>query len=295
MFYQFSLPEWLVPYFGLPPVRASSIGLTGAEMVFPCMRCLPMGWSHSPYLAQVGHQNMIQLFTSIPHSSLVMPGHDHYINRTRLAVYIDDVTFIGHSKEDVQAQVDDYIHGMNIAHMPVSMDKIIPPSEDGVESIGMLIDGRARRICLHPSKASKLLRDTQALIRSGYCTRLSLQSIVGRWTWPMLIRRPSLSIFSSVYSWIQRASHRAAPLPVQVIRELTAACGFSRYCMRISLLHSPPSLSVQMLLLLGRVFLISHLIFLLWNVYRRMPSPIWIYIILILFNPLVYFNSHRRI
>ena len=225
MFYQFALPLWAIPYFGLPPVKASSIGMSGEDIVWPCMRCLPMGWSHSPYLAQIGHQHLISLHTTIPHVNLVLPGHDYKLDRTRLAVYIDDVTFIGHDVDEVKANVDQYISGMNRAHVPVSMDKLIPPTDTGVECIGMMIDGKSRRMQLHPTKALKLLQDTYALIHYGYANQRAMQAIIGRWTWPMLIRRPALSTFSAVYAFIQRTSRRIAPLPHQVIQELTTACG----------------------------------------------------------------------
>ena len=59
-FHRFVLPEQYRPFFALPAVRAGDIGLAdqyGADtMVFPCASRLPMGWSHSVFLAQSAHE-----------------------------------------------------------------------------------------------------------------------------------------------------------------------------------------------------------------------------------------------
>lgn len=39
-------PEWMHPYFALPLIRASDVGLEkiyGDELIFPCLTTLPMG------------------------------------------------------------------------------------------------------------------------------------------------------------------------------------------------------------------------------------------------------------
>jgi len=58
-FFQFALPEWMVPWFGLPAVLTSELSALGLDLGFrpdeviaPCLRVLPMGFSHSPFLAQ---------------------------------------------------------------------------------------------------------------------------------------------------------------------------------------------------------------------------------------------------
>ena len=58
-YHRLRLPKWLRPYFALPPVRAGDIGLDGFApdaLVYPCCTTLPMGWSHSAYLAQAAHE-----------------------------------------------------------------------------------------------------------------------------------------------------------------------------------------------------------------------------------------------
>jgi hypothetical protein len=56
------LPEWLVPYFGLPPVDLRELGLlipgvTG--VVHPVCLTVPMGWSHAVLVAQIDHEHIL--------------------------------------------------------------------------------------------------------------------------------------------------------------------------------------------------------------------------------------------
>ena len=61
-FHHFAIPLWLSRYFGLPPVRASDLNLTGktidgkllasADLVYPVPRTLPMGFSWAMFFCQ---------------------------------------------------------------------------------------------------------------------------------------------------------------------------------------------------------------------------------------------------
>jgi hypothetical protein len=57
----------------------------------------------------------------------------------------------------------------------------------------------------------------------GSTTGLHLSHIVSSWTWCMLLSRPALSIFSVVYSFIQRASKREFEIWPSVRKELINA------------------------------------------------------------------------
>src|SRR5262249_26316860 len=59
-YHRIRIPGWLQPWFALPSVRAGDVGLGeqyGPEtLVYPCCATLPMGWSHSVYVAQASHE-----------------------------------------------------------------------------------------------------------------------------------------------------------------------------------------------------------------------------------------------
>eukprot|EP00973_Karenia_brevis_P019821 2717381-Karenia_brevis.AAC.1 len=63
-FYQFELPAELRPFFGLPAVLSADVflGKDGprSQKVFPCLKVLPMGWSHAMWWCQLLHRRIIE-------------------------------------------------------------------------------------------------------------------------------------------------------------------------------------------------------------------------------------------
>src|SRR6185503_8433417 len=99
--------------------------------------------------------------------------------------------------------------------------KSIKPTADGVECIGIFVDGREHSISLSAARMDTLCARTAALLDRGECTGLELAHTVGQWTWAALVRRPSLAVLSSVYRFITRAGRRCWTLWPTVRRELT--------------------------------------------------------------------------
>ena len=65
-YHRLRVPAWLRPYFALPPVPRHQVAVDesesagdNTEMLFPCLTALPMGWSHSVYLAQIAHEHIV--------------------------------------------------------------------------------------------------------------------------------------------------------------------------------------------------------------------------------------------
>ena len=86
--------------------------------------------------------------------------------------------------------------------LPTQLSKRVIPTCNGVDIVGLFINGISHRISLHPHKLLRLITDTQVLITRRVITGTDLQRIVGRWTWAALVRRSSLSIFNSVYAFV---------------------------------------------------------------------------------------------
>jgi len=67
-FYRFEIPESWRPYFALPPVRASEVGLGhifGADtLIYARFRRLPMGFSHAVLLTHSAHIHMLAQLSS---------------------------------------------------------------------------------------------------------------------------------------------------------------------------------------------------------------------------------------
>lgn len=228
-YHRLVLPAWLRPYFALPPVRAGDVSPELANqyglstLVYPCCTRLPMGWSHSVYLAQQAHEHFLSTCTSLLPADRLTASSDRFVNRARHAVYIDDLNLLGHDRLRLEQLQDEYIAAVQTRGLVVKWTKVVCPSLSGVEVIGVAIDGRAHTFGLSVPKLRKLQVDTAVLLRRGSCTGLELQRLVGRWTWAMLARRPALSTFNAVYRFCQVAGARLFTVWPTVRRELQVA------------------------------------------------------------------------
>ena len=229
-FYRFRTPEWMHPYFGLPAVKAGLIGKSaeyGADtLVWPLFTVVPMGWSHSVLLTQQAHEHMLDTapeLHSLRRTERITNTSDFNVDRVRHAVYIDDVIFIGRNKSQVEAAQSAYVGVANARHLPVKPSKVVPPSADGIEGLGMVIHGREHTVGVSVDKLEKLCHDTYTLLRAGLASGRRVAELVGRWTWSMLVARPALSVFNAVYKYIETAGGRLFTLWPTVKIELWTA------------------------------------------------------------------------
>jgi hypothetical protein len=65
-----------------------------------------------------------------------------------------------------------------------------------------------------------LQRDTMVLLGRGSCTGRQLSSLVGRWTWALLVRRPCLAVLGAVFRFQQCAGNRRFAIWRSVRQEL---------------------------------------------------------------------------
>jgi len=229
-YHRLSLPAWLRPYLALPAVPAGAVGAPGAptDLVYPMFTTLPMGFSHAVYLAQIAHEHLLD--TCVPSFSAVdrvRTGGDPRVDRMRHAVYIDDIVVLGHDESQVRRAMQQYIDACPAHGLLVPPPKIVWPSAEGVECLGLEIHGTDLTVCVLPSKLAALRRDTWALLRRGMCSGLELQQLMGRWTWACLVRRHSLSAFNSVYRFSRCAGRNVYTLWNSVRNELAVAIGLA--------------------------------------------------------------------
>ncbi len=226
-YHRLVLPEWLQPYFALPPVPSSLVGLPGPDvLVFPCCRTLPMGWSHSVYVAQVAHEEVLQRSGFLPSDRLLLGG-DFRLDRVRHQVYIDDLMCFGQDRAEVQARQDAYIAAVTKVGLAPKQSKVVLATSGRVECLGVEVDGSALTIGLSPLKLWALVESTRSLIATGVCSGIDLLRLIGRWIWALLPCRPALSVLGSVFVFVQKAGKRRFVLWRSVVRELTTLCGLA--------------------------------------------------------------------
>jgi hypothetical protein len=228
-YHSFKAPVWMRKYFGLPPVRAGELGLSGFDpdtLVYPMLITLPMGFSHAVFLAQAAHVHLAASDPAALPDELITGTSDLRLDRVRLVIYIDDVVFAGPNRQAVSARMQAYLLYMRSRGFYFKAKKIVEAC-DRVDALGLDLDGARRTIALSPRKMLTLVADTEMLIASGSCSGKVLSRLVGRWVWAMLVRRPALSIWSAVYRFISVAGDRVFSLWPSVQRELRIAAGLA--------------------------------------------------------------------
>jgi hypothetical protein len=154
----------------------------------------------------------------------------------RVQTYIDDTVFYGLTEQTVRSVQDRYVGCVSAAGLLVRPSKCVPPTCDGLECIGLEVDGRAHTVGLSSSKLDALIRDTLSAVRSRRVSGHALSRLVGRWSWAFLACRSAFAAFSAVYRFIECAGHALFTLWPSAARELRAAVGlapvlFSTMCM----------------------------------------------------------------
>ncbi len=193
MFYRFSIPEWLSEYFGLPPVRDTNTG----QLKFPCLRVLPMGFSHSVLLAQTAHIRILQ--HSLEGSGCVnVSGSKPVALGSAFFEYIDDHGIFGVDEERSRTLMEATLKSLNDAGLPPKPSKtVLPGAAPTVDCLGMALhdDGV---VMPSQSQLNRIITDTQRILATPTTIqRRFLESTLGRWIWILLLNRPLLSVISS--------------------------------------------------------------------------------------------------
>lgn len=228
-YHRLRLPDWMRPYFALPPVSASAVGMAdqfgAGTMVYPCCATLPMGWSHSVLLAQTAHEHVLNTLTSLQQSSRITTTNDTVVDRVRHQVYIDDLNIFGYDADEVRKVQDEYVGVVESLGLVVKPSKVVRPTASGVECVGLEVDGTAHTVGVSAAKLERLRVDTLAALSVETMTGIDLSRLVGRWTWACLACRPSLSVFSAVYRFIESARGRTFRVWNSVRNELRTVMG----------------------------------------------------------------------
>ena len=230
-YHRLRLPAWMWPWFALPPVRAADVGLGHRfgdnTMIHPCCKTLPMGWSHSVLLAQLAHEHFLNTCTDLSPNDRITVDNDPLINRARHQVYIDDLIIFDTDPDRAERLQNAYVKAITQRGLIVKQSKVVKPTADGCECIGLEVDGRHHTVGVSASKLEALCVDTLRVVSSGRCTGFDVATLVGRWTWAMLANRPSLACFNAVYQFADCAEGRTFTIWESVRTELLTAVGLA--------------------------------------------------------------------
>jgi hypothetical protein len=233
-YHQLTLPDWIRPYFALPALTVDELrGLDTAGLsmdllqiiasgvpVYPCCTTLPMGFSHSVFLAQCVHENVLYRDGALQACDSVLCLVSPLIDRPLHALYIDDNILLG-TDLGVMTQLEARVHQAYLrAMLPPNAKKCVTATLEELTVLGVDIDGRRGVISLNPSKQMAIIVATHQLLARKLVSGRELSAVVGAWTWPMLLRRPTLAAFKHVYTFAQRYQNTHQVLWPCVRREL---------------------------------------------------------------------------
>jgi hypothetical protein len=223
-YHRLRLPDWMHRFFALPPILSQELGVNpmfGFDvMVFPCCTTLPMGWSHSVFVAQSVHEFFLDVHTNLRREDRITHSADLKVNRIRHQVYIDDLLLFGLNSEEVGKVQQSYLDALWFHNLPPKLSKVVRPTSQPVECLGMEIDGRAHTVGLAVPKLQRLCAMTLELIQMGSCSGESMERLLGGWTWACLACRPALAVFSAVYRFVQLAGRKEFAIWNSVQNEL---------------------------------------------------------------------------
>ncbi len=225
-FHKIRTPRWMHKYFALKPVKASEFGL-GEGLIYPCLTTLPMGFAWSPLFCQEAHKEVLRRI-GFRDEDLLRRGGDGRVDRLRHGVYLDDGFAFGVSLEETKRRFEDVCRELERVGLEVKREKCVEPGggEREIEVLGMRVNTGSGRVGLEYAKLWSLVRETESMLKRGFATGRELERLIGKWSWTVLVSRSAFSVFSSVYSFIQKVSARTKLWP-SIVKELKIMCGIA--------------------------------------------------------------------
>jgi hypothetical protein len=244
-YHQLELPQWIRPYFALPSLSLreqaslatcadlplsvrTELAASKGSRLFPCCVTLPMGFSHSVFLAQCVHEHVLYSYSCLSPRDNLLNLLSPRIDRPLHALYVDDCVLVGPCIADVRQQYSSVLAAYDRALLPVKQSKCTEATTAAVAVLGVEICGAQRTITLSVERHSRILRATVALLCQPLVSARELARVLGAWTWELLLRRPVLAALKHCYRFVNRYLHSPPrPLWPSVVRELSVLSALS--------------------------------------------------------------------
>ena len=175
------------------------------------------------FLAQAVHEWVLYRDKALCASDNILSLVSPVIDRPLHVLYIDDNILLGTSLEAVTVQENRVHAAYRKALLPPNHLKCVRATLNSVTVLGVDIDGRRGIISLNARRQLDIVTATERLLARRLVTGRQLSAVVGAWTWPMLLRRPTLAVFKHVYTFTQRYQDVYQVLWPCVRRELLVA------------------------------------------------------------------------
>ena len=217
-FYSIGMPEYLFPFFCLPPIRPAKLsgripelaGLEGSVAdIYPQMKVVPMGWSWAMFFAQRIHQHQVMIGAGISHEQVLVDGRPPPMlddGKSIVIPYADNLNVIGINKQDVQNIKDKAVARLRQVGFRVHEEE---DASTTAKALGFIIDGDQLRVHPVPEKRDKVISVLRWLSQRPKVTGKCIERIVGHCIHFFMLKRELLSIFRSVYDF--KTAHYSSP------------------------------------------------------------------------------------
>ena len=239
-FYSLELPHALQPLFCLPPLPSSVVqewsstlqGLPSSPSgwVWPMLQVLPMGWSWAMYFAQRVHQHLCLEATGLSMSQVLVEGRpapDMSKEGVVLIPYADNLNVAGLNQNEVQ-----HVKDTVVKHLRDKGFRVHEETEASTTavSLGFLIDGEHGVICPIPERLDRVLSAFTWLSMEPRVSGKAVERVIGHAVHFCMLRRELLSIFRSLYDFIQHSYWHRTKLWPSAAREARWASHLLKLC-----------------------------------------------------------------
>jgi hypothetical protein len=215
-YHQLGLPEWMQPFFCLPPLTPDelrSLGISAdTTCCYPMCLTLPMGFSHAVYIAQSVHEWVLYQSEAVhPQDNILrlqVPLSRSQAAKVIHGIYIDDFFHFSLSQPAALVVHHRVLAAYAAAGFVVKPSKVIAPTAGPVKVLGIQICGASAALSIPVASQLQLIASTLAVLRVRRISGLRLSRLIGSWTWCLLLRRPALSILHRVYRFMHGAGQR---------------------------------------------------------------------------------------
>ena len=239
-FHRMRVPAWLARYFAWEPVEARVVGLSGMEidgkklmphdLVWPCAGSLCQGFSWSLFFAQRANEFLCSKVSPLADAKLardrgapvVLRVGKGIVTSPHYYVYVDNLGVLDTDAENVNSAMVALQSMFNSLGLELHGSEV---SSGQVEALGCVLEGSSMRSLPSPKRIWRIHHAIQGLLRRGRCMGRVLEVIVGHCTFLGLLNRMSLSVFKTVYPFIQKHYYDVTRLWPSVIEELKAFRG----------------------------------------------------------------------
>ena len=224
-FYHLELVPELREFFALPGLRAGDVGLSHLngkpvdveKIVYPCLRVVPMGWTHALWLCQAAHEHIVNHCPEVDMKlrcgdKMPVPELKDYIHTQ----YVDN--FVALSQKPGRAKELAEAVGAKLNQHGLPTHEV--EAGQGIETLGWLFTGGHPTVSVTRKRLWKLRLATLELLKVGRTNGKTIEKIVGHYTFAGLLQRGFLSCFQATYVFIRKHYDEDTELWDEVKREL---------------------------------------------------------------------------